>query len=76
MIRERVWEELQRQPRWFLWAMLVSMAYTFASTLGGDPRHRFGGPVWYFVVLIGSGVWLVLLIVVLKLRGRTGAGGR
>jgi hypothetical protein len=76
VIRGWVRQELQRQPRWWPWAMLVSAACTFASLLGSDSSHRFGGPVLYFVVLGGSGALVVLSIVLLVLRGRTGAGDR
>ena len=77
MIREWVRQELQRQPRWWPWVMLVSAACTFASLLlGNGPSHRLGGPVLYFVVLSGSGALVVLSIALLVLRGRTGAGDR
>jgi hypothetical protein len=56
--------------------MLVSAACIFASLLGSDPSHRFGGPVLYFVVLCGSGALIVLSIVLLVLRDWTGTGDR
>jgi hypothetical protein len=77
VIRGWVRQELQRQPRWWPWVMLMSAACTFASLLlGSDPSHRLGGPVLYFVVLGGSGALIVLSIVLLMLRSRTGAGDR
>ncbi len=76
VIREWVRQELQRQPGWWPWVMLVSAACIFASLLGSDPSHRFGGPVLYFVVLCGSGALIVLSIVLLVLRDRTGTGDR
>ena len=77
VIREWVRQELQRQPRWQPWAMLVCAAGILASLLlGNGPSHRFGGPILYFVALAGSGALLVLSIVLLVLRDRTGAGGR
>ena len=54
--------------------MLVSMAGTFTSLLSRGPSHRFGGSVLYFVGLCGSGALVVLSIVLLVLRGRTGTG--
>jgi hypothetical protein len=56
--------------------VLVSAACTFASLLGSDPSHRFGGPVLYFVVLGGSGALIVFSLALLVLRGRTGTGDR
>ena len=74
MIRERVRQELQRQPRWLPWVMLGSTACTVVSLLSRGPNHGFGGPVLYFAVLGGSGALLVLSIALLLLRGRTGTG--
>jgi hypothetical protein len=76
VILKRMRQELQREPRWWPWVMLASAACTFVSLLGGDPSRRFGGPVLYFVVLGGSGALVVLSIVLLVLRARTGAGDR
>lgn len=76
MIRDRVRQELQRQPRWLSWVLLVSTACTFASLLMRGRNHGFGGPVLYFVVLVGSGALLVLSIALLLLRGRTSSGDR
>lgn len=76
MFRARVLQELERQPRGLLWLMLVSAACTFAALLSSGPNHRFGGPVLYIVVLCGSGALLMLSIVLLVLRGRTGTGKR
>lgn len=39
-------------------------------------NQGFGGPVLYFVVLGGSGALLVLSIVLLLLRGRSGTSDR
>lgn len=72
MIRERVLEELQRQPSWWPWMMLVSTTCTFAALLFSGPGHRFGGPVLYFVALCGSGALLVLSIALVVLRHRSG----
>ena len=72
MVRERIRQELRRQPRWWPWVMLASAACTFTALLGGDPNARFGGPVLYFLALGGSGALVVSSIALLLLRGRTG----
>jgi peptidoglycan/LPS O-acetylase OafA/YrhL len=71
--REQMRRELRRQPRWLFWVVLVSTGLTLASTLMGDPDHGFGGPVLRLVVMCGSGLLLVLCIVLILLRGGTRA---
>lgn len=71
-MRERVWRDLRRQSGWFPWVMLASAGCTFASLLLSGPGNRLGGPVLYFVVLCGSGALLVLAIVLLVVRRRSG----
>jgi hypothetical protein len=74
--RERVRQELRRQPRWVLWVLLASTVCTVASLLLGGRDNSLGGPVLYFVVLCGSGALLLLCVVALLVRGRAGAGDR
>lgn len=63
-----MWQELRRQPRWFLWVMLVGTGCTFASMLMRGPNHAFGGLVLYFAVLSGSGAMLVSSVVLMLLH--------
>ena len=74
MIPQRVWREMRRQPRWLLWAMLLSASCTCASLLMRGPHRGFGGPVLYFVGLGVSGALLVSSVVLLLLRAGTGDG--
>ncbi|SCG72757.1 hypothetical protein [Micromonospora humi] len=60
----------RRQPRWFLWVVLVSSGCTLASLVMRGPHHGFGGPVLYFAVLSGSGAMLVSSVVLILLRAR------
>lgn len=70
VIPKRMWQDLRRQPRWFLWAMLISTGGTFASMLMSGPNYGFGGPLVYFAVLFGSGAMLVSSVVLMLLRRR------
>lgn len=76
MIPKRVWQELRRQPRWWLRLMLFSAGCTFAALLMRGPNEGFGGPVLYFAALSSSGVLLTSSIVLLLWQSRTGSGDR
>ncbi|MFF5173092.1 hypothetical protein ACFY3U_10695 [Micromonospora sp. NPDC000089] len=70
MILKRMWQDLRRQPRWFLWVMLVSAGGTFTSMLLSGPNRGLGGWVPYVVVLCGAGAVLASSVVLLLLQGR------
>ncbi|WP_250000584.1 hypothetical protein [Actinoplanes sp. M2I2] len=70
---QRAWRDLRRQPRWWLWTALTSGGCTLIALMGNDGNHWFGGPVLHYFALVGTGVIVVLLVILLVLQARTKA---